>query len=233
MAQDKNKGAKKKPGFFKTLRDAFTIAKRTYKHLGWWLALAGLAGLGIGILLGFLTKSWIAWAVFGILLMLLLPMLLLTRAVRSASYAQLDGMPGATSAILDSLRGSWVKQTEPVRFNARHQDFVFRLIGRPGVVLVAEGPISRTRKLIDDERRAIRRVAPNAPVHAIFMGNGEGQVPLAKLERAIKKLKKEISAQEVSALSQRLDALGNKALNIPKGIDPTNIRANRRALRGQ
>ena len=111
MAQDKNKGAKKKPGFFKTLRDAFTIAKRTYRHLGWWLALAGLAGLGIGILLGFLTKSWIAWTVFGILLMLLLPMLLLTRAVRSASYAQLDGMPGATSAILDSLLGGQANRT--------------------------------------------------------------------------------------------------------------------------
>ncbi|KMY22885.1 protein of unknown function [Actinobaculum suis] len=232
MARKTSKDKPQKRRFFSTLRDAYKVARRTYKYLGWVLAASAIVGLAIGIVLAFVTKSWIAWILIGIMLALLLPMLILTRAVRNASYQQIEGMPGASSAVIDSLRGRWVKTEEPVRVNARTQDFVFRLVGRPGVVLVAEGPINRARRLVENERRALRRVAPNAPVEVIYVGNGEGQVPLPKLERKIRRLKKKISNEEVSALAQRLEALKHDPLGIPKGIDPFNQRISRRALRG-
>ena len=66
-----------------------------------------------------------------------------------------------------------------------------------------------------------------------MVGDEEGQVDLERLEKTIKKLKKQISAQEVAGLSNRLDALSRNSLPIPKGIDPYNARPNRRAMRGK
>ncbi|MDY5132199.1 DUF4191 domain-containing protein [Actinotignum urinale] len=231
MAKDKKAKKSKKPGMFKTFRDAYKITKKTYPKIGWLMLGGAILVLAIALGIAAATQSWISWSIIGILLMVLTPLVILTRGVRKASYAQIEGMPGAVTAIIDSMRGSWVKQNEPVRINPRTQDFVFRIVGRPGVVLVTEGPINRVQKLVDDERRALRRISANAPIHVIYAGNDEGQVPLPKLEKAIKRLKNQISPGEVSALSQRLEALSKNALNIPKGIDPTNPRAGRRSMR--
>lgn len=228
----KQKQQQKRPGFFATLRDAYKISRRTYPALGWWLAGVGVLGLAIGVVVGAITKAWVAWIILGVLLALTFPMLLLTRLVRNASYAQLKGVPGATTAVLGNLRGAWITQDKPVRVNARHQDMVFRAIGKPGVVLVAEGPKSRTAKLARDAERDVHHVSREVPVTILFVGDGEGQVPLSKLERTVKRLPSKISRAEVSALDMRLRALGNNALSIPKGIDPLNTKVSRRALRG-
>ena len=66
-----------------------------------------------------------------------------------------------------------------------------------------------------------------------MVGNDEGQVKLERLEREMRRLKKQITAQEVAALSNRLDAIRTNNLPIPKGIDPLNARPNRRAMRGK
>lgn len=232
MARDP-KPAQKKKHWWNTIADAYRITRRTYKALAWWMLGAGVLGLAIGIVPAFLTKSWISWSILGVLLAVTLPMLLLVQLVKKASYAQLDGMPGASSAVLDNLGRGWDVKQEPVRFNARTQEMVFRAIGRPGVVLVTEGGTVRARKLLDDERRAIRRVAPNAPIHTIMVGHEEHQVTLSKLDRTIRKLPKSISNEEVAALSRRLESINPNNLPIPKGIDPTNMRMNRRALRGR
>lgn len=232
MAKD-NKPAAKKKHWWNTIADAYRITKRSYVWLPWGMLGSAVLGLGIGFLLAFLTKQWLGWIILGGVLAGTLPLLLLVQLVKSASYRQLDGMTGASSAVLDSLGRGWDVKEEPVRFNARTQDMVFRAIGRPGVVLVTEGPKNRVRKLADDERKAIRRVAPHAPVHVIMVGHDTGQVTLAKLEKTIRHLPKAISNQEVAALSRRLEAINSNNLPIPKGIDPYNVRLNRRALRGK
>ena len=45
-------------------------------------------------------------------------------------------------------------------------------------------------------------------------------------------MKKVLTKQEVPAVANRLTAIGNRGIPIPKGVDPTNTRANRKALRG-
>ena len=154
------------------------------------------------------------------------------RLVRRASYGQIDGMPGAVSAVLDNIGRGWNVTTEPVRFNARTQDLLFRAVGRAGIVLITEGPTQRVRNLVAEEKRALKRVAPNTPIHVINVGNDDDQTKLMALEKEMRKFPKAITNQEVAALSNRLDALNSKALPIPKGIDPAKARANRRALRG-
>ena len=233
MARDSKPSKAKKKHWWNYLGDAYKITKRTYSWLPWGLLGAAAAGIAFGVILGALTSDWIIWSITGVMLAFLLPLLLLTRLVRKASYLQLDGMAGATSAILENLGRGWDVKTEPVRFNPRTQDMVFRAIGRRGIVLVTEGPVNRVRGLIDDERRAIKRVAPNAPVNVVMSGHDKGQVTLDKVERAIKKFPKAISNEEVAALSRRLDAINSNNLPIPKGIDPYKTRMSRRALRGK
>lgn len=232
MAKDRKADTPKKKHWWNYLGNAYKVTKRTYSWLPWGLIGAALLGLAIGVIPAIITKAWIQWIILGIFLMTLAPMLLLTNLVRRASYAQLEGMTGAASAVLDNMGRGWDVKTEPVRFNARTQDMVFRAIGRPGVVLVAEGPKNRVRSLVEDERKAIKRVAPNAPVSVIFVGHDEGQTPLSKVERTVKKLPKAITNPEVAALARRLEAIGSNNMPIPKGIDPYKTRVSRRALRG-
>lgn len=233
MAKDPNKPKKpKKKRWYSYLADAYRISKRTYS----WTPLAiwgtVLAFIAIGFILGFTTGAKIMWPLMFTMLGLTLSLVILTQLVKRASFSQIDGMPGAAGAVMDQIKRGWVINREPVRFNARTQDLIYRAIGRPGVVIISEGPANRVAKLIDEERKAIKRVAPSAPIEVIRVGNEEGQVPLSKLEKTMKKLPKKVTDQEVAAIAQRLDAIQTNAMPIPKGIDPFKARPNRRSMRG-
>ncbi|QOQ38943.1 DUF4191 domain-containing protein [Trueperella pecoris] len=232
MASDKKNKPKKKR-WWSYLADAYRVSKNSYPWTIWALIGALAAGLILGVIGGLITKFWFVWIPLGILLGVTFALLVLTQLVRRASYAQIDGMPGAAAAVLGQIKRGWVIEQEPVRFNARTQDMLFRVIGRPGIVLVAEGPADRVNKLISDEKKAIKRVAPSVPVEVIKVGHGENQTPLIKLERALKKLPKAISHEEVAAVTARMNAIQTNALPIPKGIDPLNARPDRRAMRGR
>ncbi|MGO1591828.1 MAG: DUF4191 domain-containing protein [Ancrocorticia sp.] len=233
MAREKKAPGQKKKHWWNYLGDAYRITKRTFSWLPWGLLGAFAIGLAIGLIPAIVTGSWLQWMLLGVVFAMTFPMFLLLRLVRKASYSQLKGMPGAASAVLDNLGRGWNVKTEPVRVNPRSQEMVFRALGRPGVVLVSEGTKSRAGRLLTDERKAIKRVAPSAPIHEIMLGEQDGQVSLEQLEKKIKKLKKQITAQEVAALGYRLEALNKNSLGIPKGIDPMNARPNRRAMRGK
>ncbi len=237
MARDEDKAKKakkpKKKRWYSYLGDAYRISKKSYSWTPWavWGSLVG--GILLGLLVAFLTKSWIIWPIFGLLIGMTLSLFVLVQLVKRASYSQIDGMPGAAAAVLGQIKRGWVINQEPTRFNARTQDMLFRVIGRPGIVLVAEGHPGRAQKLIDEERRAIKRVAPSAPIEVIKVGNEEGQVPLLKLQKTLKKLPKKISNEEVAAVAARLDAIKQNNLPIPKGVDPFKARPDRRAMRGR
>ena len=233
MAKDEKKPRPKKKRWWSYLGDAYKVTKRSYSWLPWGLLGVALLGLAIGLVPAIITGRWLSWIILAIAFGVTFPLLLLMRLVRKASYQQIDGRPGAVSAVLDNIGRGWNVKPEPVRFNARTQDMVYRALGRPGVVIVSEGPKGRVRGLIEEERKAIKRVAPSAPTHVIMVGNDEGQVKLERLEREMRRLKKQITAQEVAALSYRLDAIRTNNLPIPKGIDPLNARPNRRAMRGK
>jgi hypothetical protein len=56
-----------------------------------------------------------------------------------------------------------------------------------------------------------------------MVGNGEGEVPLSKLERHLTKLPANITVKQMDALESRLAALGTKAgpAAMPKGPLPS------------
>jgi hypothetical protein len=232
MARTKDSKAPKEPGRMKQMWQVFQMTRR-YDPTAQWLMLLGFLGpivlaLGLAIWLsdgnGFTLALWI---VAGVLAGLLIALVILGRRAERAAYAQIDGQPGAVGAVLRSgLRGGWVGNEMPVAVNGKTQDAVYRAVGRGGVVLISEGPVSRTKRMLDDEQRKITRVLPNVPITLVSVGHDEGSVELYRLPATLRKTKRTLTKPEVLAVSNRLNSL-QTSLPIPKGIDPMKARPQR------
>ncbi len=208
------------------------MTRKQDPNVVWLMLLAFLGTVAVGLLIGFLIQNVITLLIIAIPLGILAAVFILSRRAERAAFAQIEGRPGAAGAALSVLRRGWILEEQPVAVNPRTQDAVFRAIGRPGIVLVTEGPSHRVRQLVTAERRKMSRIVPNVPIHVIETGTGEGQVRLAQVAKKAQKLKNQLQKQEVSAVDKRLTALGNK-LPIPKGIDPYKARPDRKAARGR
>lgn len=218
--------------WYHQLRDVYVMTRKQDPKITWLLIGAFAAGLGVFALIGVVAGTLWYWLLIGVPVGILLAMVVLGRRAEKAAYAQVEGQPGAAAAALGTLR-KWIVEKEPAAVDPKTQDLVFRAIGRPGVVLVSEGPAHRVSRLLEAERKRVARILPNVPVHLIQEGRGEGQVPLPELTRALKKLKKQLTATETTEISKRLRALGSARLPVPKGIDPMRVRPDRRGMRGR
>jgi hypothetical protein len=135
------------------------------------------------------------------------------------TFQQADGTPGAAAWVLQNqLRGDW-RREDAVAANTQF-DAVHRLIGRPGIVLVGEGSPQRVRGLIAQEKRRISRIAGDTPIYDIVVGNGDDEVPLAKLNLKLNRLPRNLSKAEVSSIDKRLQALGGRRPPMPQGPMP-------------
>ena len=98
-----------------------------------------------------------------------------------------------------------------------------RSVGRAGVVLVGEGS-NAVRAMLADESKKVERFVPGVPVTTVIVGDGEGRVPLKKLQRHLKKLPKQLSKVQLREVRNRLKAVGGFNMPIPKGPMPKNLR---------
>jgi hypothetical protein len=133
----------------------------------------------------------------------------------------LAGQPGAAASVLESMRGSWT--VTPAVSGNRNLDLVHRVVGRPGVILVAEGPASRVGQLLGAEKKRIARAAQQVPIYDFQVGEDEGQVPIGKLQRQVMKLPRNLTKAQVSELNDRLRALP-QTMKMPKGPIPKGAR---------
>ena len=151
----------KEPGRFKQMWQVFQMTRRYDSNAVWIMLLGFLApvvvGLGFALWLGDGNGFTIAlWIIAGVLGGLLIALVVLGRRAEKAAYSQIEGQPGAVGAVLrSSLRRGWVGSEMPVSVNGKTHDAVYRAVGRGGVVLISEGPISRTQRMLDDEKRKV------------------------------------------------------------------------------
>ena len=222
----------KEPGRLKQMWQVFQMTRRyddravLYIALG--IVLPILAGVALAVFLsggnGFTMGLWI---VAGVLAGVLAGLIILGRRAERAAYSQIEGQAGAVGAVLrSSLKRSWRGSEMPVSVNPRTQDAVYRATGRGGVVLISEGPRSRTQRMVDEERRKVARVLPNVTITTIYVGPDTDSVPLHKIPRKLAKIKPTLTKPEVRAISNRLQSLENP-MPIPKGVDPMKVRAQR------
>jgi hypothetical protein len=231
MAKKKTDTAKE-PGRVKQLWQIFNLTRKTDKALIPVLAVTMIVPLVAGVL----AAIWLAagsiltlvlYIITGVLLSLLLTLIVLGQRAEKTAYQQISGQPGAVGAVLRSaLRRAWQASEFPVAVNPRSQEAVYRAVGKPGVVLIAEGAQSRTKKMLEDERRAVLRAVPEIPVHFLYVGPDENSIPLYKLHKKMRALKNSLRKAEVLAVSHRLNSLQRGgAMPIPKGMDPSKVRA--------
>ncbi len=231
------------PGRVEQFKTLFNGARKQNPRIPLYMVGAFLVGFLLLLLIGFAIGHPIYLGILGVMLGLILMLLVFGRLAERAAYGQLDGQPGATGAAMSGLRKGWYFEQEPVAAEAGrarkvsemgNAAMVFRAVGKPGVVLVAEGPRGGATKLLESERKRVTRVAgPEVPVHTMRVGQGEDTVAVSKLTGAMSKLPKKLTDAEVQAVNKRLRALGGAKPPIPKGMDPKNARADRKALRGR
>jgi hypothetical protein len=225
----------KRPGFFSQLRTLFTFTRQEFRWLPYALIGVILAGIALGVGIGFLIPPaavWtiILWGVTGLLAGFLGAMILMTRLSTRAMYRKIDGMPGATGQVISTGLGRrWSASEMPVGINPRTQEAVYRAVGRGGVVIIGEGARGRLTRLINDERSKVQRVASGVPVTVFYVGHGDDEVQIKDLAARIKALPKKIDRATMAAVIKRIDSVSQSlsSLPIPKGIDPARARAPR------
>ena len=235
-AKGGRKGAAAKPprgARSKQIRAAWTMTRKSDPRL-LPLVLAALLGpillfLAIGLVV---DQLWFLLPL-GLLVGLLAATFVFGRRVQKAAFAGVEGQAGAAAAVLNSMRGDW-RTTPAVGIN-RDQELVHRVLGRPGIVLVAEpGPsgVHRgTRNLIGNEKRRLTRVVGDTPVYEVLVGDEEGQVPLRGLEKHFMRLPRNLKPKRVNELDAMLKALPSNQLPVPKGPLPRGGRVPRGKVR--
>ncbi|MGZ6870027.1 MAG: DUF4191 domain-containing protein [Frankiaceae bacterium] len=209
------------PGRLAQIKLIFTTTRKQDPKLIPWMLLGLAVPTAAGLVIGFVLGPLWMFIPLGVLLGATVALNVLVKRFQRVAYAEMEGKPGAALAIVERLRGDW-RVTETVQFN-RNQDVVHRVIGRCGVVLLAEGSGRGPRDLLGNEVRRVRRVAPDAPLHDIVVGYGEGEVPLKKLQITITKLPRVLKGAGIDALDKRLRALGGATMPLPKGPVPTRM----------
>ncbi|MDJ0335273.1 DUF4191 domain-containing protein [Salinibacterium sp. G-O1] len=225
--------APKEPGRLKQMYQVFQMTRR-YDNLAiWFLLLAFLVPVLVGLLLAFLLSGdqvlgFVLYIVAGVLGGILAFLIVLGRRAERAAYGQIAGQPGAVGAVLkSSLRRGWTASEMPVAVSPKTQDAVYRAVGRGGIALIGEGPRSRTQPMLEAERKNVVRLLPNVPVTFLYVGPDAESIPLHKLPVKLRAIKSALRKPEILAVSNRLNSLGRNGLPIPKGMDPSKVRAPR------
>ncbi len=208
----------KKRGRIAQIREAYRLTKTVQPRIGLVLLAWFVGVLAVFLVLGVVLASPVFFVIIGIPFALLVVTFIFGRRAEASAYSQIEGQPGAAAAALNSLRQGWF--VTPAVAVTKNQDLVHRVLGRPGIVLVAEAPASRAAALLANERKRTARFVPDIPIHELVLGDGDGQVPLRKLQRTVMKLPRALRPAEVTAVRKRLDALTTTPLPIPKGPMP-------------
>ena len=200
------------------LRTVWSMTAKADRKLPFIVLGPAVVVLAALVVAGMLIGHPIYFSVLGVLGALFIAMAIFGRRATATMYAQVEGQPGAAASVLQTLRGDW-RTTPAVAFN-RNMDLVHRVVGRPGVVLVAEGNPAQLRQLITDQKRRVGRVAPETPIYEVLVGDGDGQVSLRKLQSHIMRLPRNLGRRDIPGLEQRMKALGGTNMPMPKGPMP-------------
>jgi hypothetical protein len=198
------------------LWQAFQIQRKEDKRLLPYMIGAFVLIVAAAAVFGVLSGGFGGYMMIplGVVLGALVAFIIFGRRAQKSVYRKADGQTGAAAWALDNLRGKW--RVTPGVAATGHFDAVHRVIGRPGLILVGEGSPTQ-------EKKRTARLVGDIPIYDIMVGNGEGEVPLSKLERHLTKLPANITVKQMDSLESRLAALGTKVgpAAMPKGPLPT------------
>src|SRR5829696_8923523 len=117
------------------LWEAFKLQRREDKWLVPLMVAAVLACTAVVFAIGYIFG--LHWMFLPIGVGLVAAVIIFGRRVQKTVYGKAEGQPGAAAWALENMRGRW--KVTPAVAGTTHMDAVHRVVGRPGVVLVAEG----------------------------------------------------------------------------------------------
>ncbi|EDY43884.1 DUF4191 domain-containing protein [Streptomyces sp. SPB074] len=211
-------------GRLKQIALTYKMTRRVDPKIGLVIGGLGIVVFGVLLAVGFLIGHPVYLGIFGFLVAVLAMAIVFGRRAERAAFSQMEGQPGAAAAVLDQMKRGWTTTTA-VAMN-RSQDVVHRAVGKPGIVLIAEGNPNRVKNLLAAEKRKMARVVSDVPVHDMIVGNGEGQVPLKKVRTTLLKYPRVLTGPQVTETTDRLRAMGDmmKNMPLPKGPMPKGMR---------
>ncbi|MBC7297667.1 MAG: DUF4191 family protein [Demequina sp.] len=233
-----------KQRWYKTLWQAYTVTAKTDKALPWILGSILVVPLAVGIIAGVVTDG-LAATIYGPLIGLMVgavaSLYVLTKRFEKQMFQQMDGVMGGSLAVAQSITKGWQFAEEPIAVDQKTRSVIFQGVGNGGVVLLAEGGNSARRQVAQTVSR-LGKLVPGVPVTPIYVGHGKDEVELKHLTKQIKAtktkqfgrgLRKGLSSADAETVRARLRAMGGPQMAVPKGIDPTKARADRKAMRGR
>jgi hypothetical protein len=200
------------------MKQAYSLTYKNDRKLPWVMLIAFAVVFGVIELIGILLSAPIFTLFFAIVAGLLAALVVFGRRAQGSAMRQVEGQPGAAAWVLEGMRGDWRVSSGVA--GTTQLDAVHRVLGRPGVILVAEGVPSRVRPLLAQEKKKLARVVGDTPIYDITVGDDDDQVPLKKLNTHLAKLPRNLSPAEVNALARRMSALGGQRMPVPGGPLP-------------
>ena len=121
------------------LWQAFNMQRKQDKRLLPYMIGAFVLIVGVSVAVGVWAGGFtmITLIPLGVVLGALVAFIIFTRRAQKSIFRQAEGQTGAAAWALDNLRGKW--RVSPGVAATGHFDAVHRVIGRPGVIFVAEG----------------------------------------------------------------------------------------------
>lgn len=218
---------------------AFQLQRKRDKKLVPYMLLGLLIPVALLLLLSLVFGTWWFNLIIGLLIGATAAMIIFSRRLQSGVYDQIEGQAGAAAWALTNLRSGvgmkWITETG-VASNT-HMDAVHRVVGTPGVILVGEGSRSRLKPLMAQERRRLARILGDTPIYDIYVGDGEDEVEVRKIQGALMKLPRNIKKDQVEGLNNRIASISrlhSREAALPKGPLPRQANLsgmNRRARR--
>ncbi|HST96886.1 MAG TPA: DUF4191 family protein, partial [Geodermatophilus sp.] len=121
----------------KMLWQAYNLTRRNDPKLPWLLLITFVAVAAVIEVVGILFGAPFLFLPFAIISGLLAALVVFGRRAQGSAYRQVEGQPGAAAWVLEGMRGGW--RVDAGVAGTPQLDAVHRVLGRPGVILVAEG----------------------------------------------------------------------------------------------
>jgi hypothetical protein len=151
------------------IKQAYSLTRKNDPKLPWVMLIAFVVVAAVFELIGILLGSPWLFLPIAILFGALAALVLFGRRAQGSAYRQVEGQPGAAAWVLEGMRGDW--QVSSGVAGTTQLDAVHRVLGRPGVILVGEGSPSRVRPLLAQEKKRVARIAGDAPIYDVLVGD--------------------------------------------------------------
>jgi hypothetical protein len=219
--------------WYRQLWQTYKVTAEVDKQLNLFLIGGFVGSVVLLTIVGIFASPWWMWLLLGITAGLTADLWILLERAKRATFTRYAGQPGSAEVALSMLDKKKWEYTAAITAN-RQLDVVHRVIGPPGIILVAEGQPGRVKALVSAEVKKHEQVAYGVPVTTVMMGDAEGQVPLADLNKHLTKLPKKLAAAQITDVKVRLRALDavRPKVPLPRGPMPS-MKGAARAMRGR